>query len=703
MEGDEDSGNRNWNRILSLPCFTDRNTGVAFVSYALFVLFGVVVLFEKGESHAVQTELVGIFAEVAIIGFITVICQVPAVSEDETKAFLTQNEVEQLERVGTLDAPYVLGTNLALNNEYEEELRYMFPSEFDSSESLYATADTYVGALNRSHFSSVSGDEDIESKFVASTTGSISTIANGKSIFGDSVSQKEHQKVVSSIMNGNPTGWDNCWFVAALGMCDRDYLGTELLSGLLTCISGSNALNNRFTTQAALTSLGNLYFGTKHPKISRRIIECWKIHEISSIRDHCVQSIQAIGHPATIAFVDSIVHLDKVTSEKTFRAYFEGVGCDTSALTFASVKKTILLIQEAENENVRLMSLIGMCVSIDHLTSRMKDNTTGKAVLSDIQELVNVLSTQVLLDPFEYWWVQCAALELLSRLVKHTDHVMTSNDELRKNMRSIVIALGNKVFSRSVFKSVRVSARALLHACKYDMLMLHKCFESDATQIYRRDGISSRSVALVLKTHLPNTIYSQLQTRVSSMTNPKKTFTELFSADSRHTSSIDHDPVLLLYTYLSIRAPSWIPNDVFVLQRMNSPDWLERFCGVLSVARFVADSNTIQTLRKEVIPRFYLGELISNVRDVVKIVMSMRSGEPNCLASIIERSVKGADERRREKAKATNAQDDRSSMKRQSDFVRSQYDALAFRLRDKSEKQKVFSGALFDGISSKAV
>ena len=90
-----------------MPCFVDSKYGIAFAANVVFILYGILVLISKSEKNAVQIELCGIFAEICLIGFVTVVCQVPAVSEDETKTFLTKVELHQLERSGTLSAPYV--------------------------------------------------------------------------------------------------------------------------------------------------------------------------------------------------------------------------------------------------------------------------------------------------------------------------------------------------------------------------------------------------------------------------------------------------------------------------------------------------------------------------------------------------------------------------------------------------------------------
>lgn len=95
-----------WKRIASMPCFVVPKYFVAFICNFVFITYGVAVLLSNTEEpHAVEIELSGILAEICLIGFVTVVCQVPAVSEDETKMFLVQEEIDQLERSATLNAP----------------------------------------------------------------------------------------------------------------------------------------------------------------------------------------------------------------------------------------------------------------------------------------------------------------------------------------------------------------------------------------------------------------------------------------------------------------------------------------------------------------------------------------------------------------------------------------------------------------------
>ena len=107
-----DENDAYWKRIIAMPCITNSKYGIAFTANVIFIVYGVFVLISESEPQAVQIELSGIFAEICLIGFVTVICQVPAVSEDETKTFLTKVELDQLERSGTWNS--IAGTSNSL-------------------------------------------------------------------------------------------------------------------------------------------------------------------------------------------------------------------------------------------------------------------------------------------------------------------------------------------------------------------------------------------------------------------------------------------------------------------------------------------------------------------------------------------------------------------------------------------------------------
>ena len=94
------------------------------------------------------------------------------------------------------------------------------------------------------------------------------------------------------------------------------------------------------------------------------------------------------------------------------------------------------------------------------------------------------------------------------------------------------------------------------------------------------------------------------------------------------------DPVLLIYTYLSLKDTTWIPTDQFVMRRLNSPDWLERFVGILIVMRY--NTGDLSKMRKIIFPRLAASELISDVRDLIELSIFVRSSNPLvCFASEI--------------------------------------------------------------------
>ena len=72
--------------------------------------------------------------------------------------------------------------------------------------------------------------------------------------------------------------------------------------------------------------------------------------------------------------------------------------------------------------------------------------------------------------------------------------------------------------------------------------------------------------------------------------------------------------------YLSLKNTNWIPT-IYLLKRFNSPDWLERFVGVLIVMRY--DTEELCNMRKVIFPRLAASELISDVRDLLEFSISV--------------------------------------------------------------------------------
>ena len=360
-----DENDAYWKRVVSMPCFVDSKYGIAFAANVVFILYGLLVLISKSEKNAVQIELCGIFAEICLIGFVTVVCQVPAVSEDETKTFLTKVELHQLEHTGTLNAPYICVTNVALNLKYDRELRYLYPFEF-SQRSAFSITDTHVAAMSRHHFqrNSIDVSDESESKSFNKNELIRSNHQRHKSVFGEGVSIQAHKELVSTILNGNPSGFDNCFFVSALGHADLESLGPELKSQLFACLGGGTS---RLIQRAAIISLGNLFFKTKNPRVSHRLLSVWGSCEISTIRKACSLAMEAIGFERVTDFNRIMNKIQDIKAEdlKKLSLYFESLQVDSSLLrskTCPSVKDIIDVLKDSSCSETSVEILVYLCV-----------------------------------------------------------------------------------------------------------------------------------------------------------------------------------------------------------------------------------------------------------------------------------------------------------------------------------------------------
>ena len=136
-------------------------------------------------------------------------------------------------------------------------------------------------------------------------------------------------------------------------------------------------------------------------------------------------------------------------------------------------------------------------------------------------------------------------------------------------------------------------------------------------------GITADSVRNLLSKYLKPDVFQDLILECKSIKSGKDYFERLFHSEVRIVAKyLKEDPVLILYTYLSLKNTNWIPTDLFVMKRFNSPDWLERFVGVLIVMRY--DTEELCNMRKVIFPRLAASELISDVRDLLEFSISVR-------------------------------------------------------------------------------
>jgi hypothetical protein len=434
---------------------------------------------------------------------------------------------------------------------------------------------------------------------------------NIKSVFGDTISVQAHKEMCSEILNGNPSGFDNCFFVSALGHSDLKTLGRELKSSLFACIGGGTS---RLIQNSAIISIGNLYFNSKNPKVSQRLFTVWSSSEISTIRNACVVAIKAVNFEPIKQFVQIMNKIQDVKLEdvKKLCMYFDDMHVDSSLIRSSkcpTVQDTLQVLRRSD-VNSRLQILISICVQKNDFSYQ------------DINTLASAISKFILFDGYEFHYVQSCALEALRRIVMSCDDTRSKGKTV-----DLLSEIGNSVYSRSVFRSVRKGAHRLLKVVQYKHLDLYRCFR--CTSYYAENGgVTHKTIRNLLQKYLRPNIWKDLLREVevmSSIESACESFEKLFSSEEHvaDTTNLSNDPVLLLYTYMSIDNPTWIPSDTFVMKRMNSPDWLERFTAVIVVMRF--ESEDLRNMRKVIFPRLAASELISDVRELIEYAISSHS------------------------------------------------------------------------------
>ena len=241
--------------------------------------------------------------------------------------------------------------------------------------------------------------------------------------------------------------------------------------------------------------------------------------------------------------------------------------------------------------------------------------------------------------------MQACALEALRRLIMKCKDKDTS---MKQKTFDLLTQIGNGTYSKSVFRSVRKGSHRLLKAVGYRHLDLYRCFrcakyvvnhsvtldthslthpptESTKKNRYYAEngGITADSVRNLLSKYLKPDVFQDLILECKSIKSGQDYFANLFHSETRVVAKyLKEDPVLILYTYLSLKNTNWIPTDSFVMKRFNSPDWLERFVGVLIVMRY--DTEELCNMRKVIFPRLAASELISDVRDLLEFSISVR-------------------------------------------------------------------------------
>ena len=128
-------------------------------------------------------------------------------------------------------------------------------------------------------------------------------------------------------------------------------------------ISGTSRLIQR----AAIISLGNLFFKTKNPRVSHRLLSVWGSCEISTIRKECSLAMKAVGFERVTDFnrIMNKIQDVKVEDIEKLTLYFDSLQVDSSLLrskSCPSVKDIIDILKDSSCSETSVQILVYLCV-----------------------------------------------------------------------------------------------------------------------------------------------------------------------------------------------------------------------------------------------------------------------------------------------------------------------------------------------------
>ena len=565
----------------------DASSILVYAFWYSIAAFGLFLLVRHGGWNSAASEASNIFAEIFVIGVITTLLRVPAIEEDTNKAFLTKTEVKQLERSGTLNASFVKTVDAVLDSgRYHDDLAYFYPNEITSHSHLSALRRKSIGRMLQ-----------LRSSKKRKLRTALQLVERGESASLSAPATRN-----SILINAAPEGWGSAFFVAALGRCDLSVLGEELISGLLCICSGAQAAS-RFIQQAAVTSLGNLYFGSGNRNISHRLLQMWKMHEISTVRNHLRASINAIGDATTIAYFADISNPSAISSTVAAKAYYSSRGFSAKVLAsvdFAEAQKAYQMSPECGE-----MALLRCCV-IANRNAASHLSGEGAALKGEIiANFIDFACSNILGDPLVDHARKTLCLEVLHRFAQH--HTASLTKGARERCWQ---SLCEENFE-SLFKNVRSAALGVLQATRYPHIYCFKLFGDDAVERFASFGnFSARSVQDVLHSFLPNDLVCALNETAINVDED--------NFEDRHGGmSPAEDPTLLLYAHTA-KKNAVKPKAETVQMLLNSEDRMKRFVALLIVGRF-----DMEKMKKEILPDVAEREMISTVRDFAILVLKM--------------------------------------------------------------------------------
>lgn len=558
-----------------------------------------------------------IFAEVVIIYTLTTVLNIPTVDDDTTRPLLSKKESLQLERSGVLQAPWVQVADFALQGEYHDDMEYVYCADCAAGEDC-GDENEIMRSLSVPVAADDVDDHAIRKEITITRMNSQDS-SSGYDNDDDASSARpaptELSMKLSTMINKAPAGWDSPYYVFALGRCDLATLGTTRLRGLMAILSGAAPFLDRYITEGAICSLGNLYFNTGHHSISKALYEMWNMHEISNVRATCTVGIKAINNASMVPFMDEMLNLEALTNTKASRVFFDSLSVRTTPLDAADYKGVMTFLPDACG-TTRLMAVIsGTCL--------LKQ---GKFTDEECIEFIRELEQHILTPQLEMHAILAVALEALRVAVLQCRKAWKPADQ------QLVWQACNQLNRTSVFKSVRTGSQKALEAANFEYLSISKCFGADAIAKFSEEGFDPATVAEFLQNTLDPQIYAAVKDKIETMGNKEKQKEIEFGLEEAHKhehdglSDVDpiKDPAILLYMLMTqTKVKKWFASDIFLQELLNSADRFERFVALVALGRFYNEEGP-RRLRVEVIPNIAAVELISDVRDLAVVILDTR-------------------------------------------------------------------------------
>jgi len=229
----------------------------------------------------------------------------------------------------------------------------------------------------------------------------------------------------------------------------------------------------------------------------------------------------------------------------------------------------------------------------------------------------------------EYHLVKCVALETLGRLATATIGPGSVSPDKNKVV-NVAWRSATQLLRTSVFKSVRNAATRTLELSGYQYLQFYNCFGDNAMQTYGNEGFTTEVIGDVLAQTLSPTMHQKLSEKTKKMRRPATEIDNMYTQRTNLAVDPVNDPTVLLYFHLASKSFTLDRHpELFIQDRLNSSDRLERFVGLLCIGRF-QDTKGCGSLKDEVVPTIATCELVSTVRDLAVKVMGIGAGGGWC-------------------------------------------------------------------------